>query len=128
MVGNNDMDDEMTDQHEDYGAGHGGGEESVNDGGGEDFGHGEEESGHGREEAAVTPQSLTLLSSVMEDPHVRDLLRKSTTSERAASREEAKLAQLEVDSRTPLYDGCDPEVTRLSFTLELLKTKAKKNG
>ena len=61
----------------------------------------------------------------MQDPHVRDLLRKSTTSERAASREEAKLAQLEVDSRTPLYDGCDPEVTRLSFTLELLKTKAK---
>ena len=33
--------------------------------------------------------------------------------------------QLEVDSRTPLYDGCNPEVTRLSFTLELLKTKAK---
>ena len=33
--------------------------------------------------------------------------------------------QLEVDSRTQLYDGCDPEVTRLSFTLELLKTKAK---
>ena len=61
----------------------------------------------------------------MQDPHVRDLLRKSTTSERAASREEAKLAQLEVDSKTPLYDGCDPEVTRLSFTLELLKTKAK---
>jgi hypothetical protein len=24
-----------------------------------------------------------------------------------------------------LYDGCDPEVTRLSFTLELLKAKAK---
>ena len=61
----------------------------------------------------------------MQDPHVRDLLRKSTTTERAASREEAKLAQLEVDLRTTLYDGCDPEVTRLSFTLELLKTKAK---
>ena len=26
---------------------------------------------------------------------------------------------------TPLYDGCNPEVTRLSFTLELLKMKAK---
>ena len=26
---------------------------------------------------------------------------------------------------TPLYDGCNPRVTRLSFTLELLKTKAK---
>ena len=61
----------------------------------------------------------------MQDPHVQDLLRKSTTSERAASREEAKLAQLEVDSKTPLYNGCDPEVTRLSFTPELLKMKAK---
>src|SRR6266566_2976756 len=29
------------------------------------------------------------------------------------------------EEMTPLYDGCDPEVTRLSFTLELLKTKAK---
>ena len=67
-----------------------------------------------------------LLSVVVRDLHVRDLLRRSTTTERAASREEAKLVQLEVDSRTPLYDGCDPEVTRLSFTLELLKTKAKK--
>jgi hypothetical protein len=61
----------------------------------------------------------------VQDPHVQDLLRKNTTTDRAASREEAKLAQLEVDSKTPLYDGCDPEVTRLSFTLELLKTKAK---
>ena len=62
----------------------------------------------------------------MRDPHVRDMLRKKTTSDRAASREEAKLAQLEVDSMTPLYDGCNnPEVTRLSFTLELLKMKAK---
>jgi len=130
VAGNNDMglDEEMTDRHEDDGVGHGGGEQSKNDGGREDSGHGKEESGHGGEEAAVTPQSSTLLSAVVQDPHVRDLLRKSTTSERAASREEAKLEQLEVDSRTPLYDGCDPEVTRVSFTLELLKTKAKKNG
>ena len=58
MAGNNDMglDEEMTDWHEDDGAGHVGGEESGNeDGGGEDFGHGEEESGHGGEEAAATP-------------------------------------------------------------------------
>ena len=41
MAGNNDMglDEEMTDRHEDDGAGHGGGEESGNDGGGEDSGH-----------------------------------------------------------------------------------------
>ena len=30
-----------------------------------------------------------------------------------------------VDSNTPLYVGCNPEVTRLCFTLQLLKTKAK---
>ena len=61
----------------------------------------------------------------MQDPHVRYLLRKSTTSERAASGEGAKLVQLEVDSKTPLYDGCDPEVICFRFTLELLNTKAK---
>ena len=41
------------------------------------------------------------------------------------SREEAKLGQLEVDWNTPLYDGCDPEVTHLRFSLKLLKTNAK---
>jgi hypothetical protein len=72
MAGNNDMglDEEMTDQHEDDGARHGVGEESGNDGTGEDSGHGEEESGHGEEEAAVTPQSSTILSAVVQDPHV----------------------------------------------------------
>ena len=76
-------------------------------------------------EDADTPPSSSLLSSAKRDPLVRNLLRKKTTSNRAASREEAKLAQLEVDSMTPLYDGCNPEVTRLSFTLELLMMKAK---
>src|SRR3989337_3310313 len=63
MAGNNDMglDEEMTDRHEDDGAGHGGREESGHDSGGEDSGHGEEESGHGGEEAEVTPQCSTLL-------------------------------------------------------------------
>ena len=78
MAENNDMglDEEMTDRQEDDGAGHVGGEESGNNNGdGED-------SGHDEEEAAVTPQSSTLLSAVVQDPHVRDLLRKSTTRER----------------------------------------------
>jgi len=113
MAGNNNMglDKEMTDRHEDDGAGHVGGEESGNDtGGGEDSGHDKQESGHGGEEAAVMPQSSMLLSAVVQDPHVRDLLRKSTTSERAASREEAKLAQLEVDLRTPLYEGAHQRI------------------
>ena len=61
----------------------------------------------------------------MQDPHVQDLLRKKTTNARAASREESKLAQLELDSKTPLYAGCDPKETRLNFTLNLLQTKAK---
>jgi len=83
-------------------------------------GHGQE-SGHG-EDAAMS-QASQLLSSVVQDPHVRDLLRKKTTNARAASREESKLAQLELDSKTPLYAGC--EETRLSFTLNVLQTKAK---
>jgi hypothetical protein len=116
---NDDMgpDEEMTDN--------GGGEEAGH-GGGEGAGHGGGEgAGDGGGEDMDTPQPSSLLSSIVRDPHVRDLLRKKTSSDRAASREEAKLEQLEVDSKTPLYDGCDPEVTRLSFTLELLKTKAK---
>ena len=72
-----------------------------------------------------TQQSSSVLSSIVWDPHVQALLRKETSIERANSREEAKLEQLVVDSNTPLYDGCNPEVTRLSFTLQVLKTKAK---
>ena len=73
-----------------------------------------------------TPHTSSVLSSVVQVPHVQALLRKEMSTDRAASREEAMLQQLVVDSNTPLYDSCDPEVTCLSFTLELLKTKAKK--
>ena len=69
------LDEEMTDGPEEEGTGHGGGEEAGN-GGGEDV---------------DTPQPSSLLSSIVRDPHVRDLLRKNTSSDRAASREEAKL-------------------------------------
>ena len=76
-AGNNDMgppDEEMTDYvpEEEDGLGNVDGEEAVQ--GGED---------------ADTPPSSSLLSSAMRGPHVRDLLRKKTTSYRAASREEA---------------------------------------
>jgi hypothetical protein len=112
-AGNDDMgpDEEMPDYgpEEEEGLGNGDDEEAV----------------QGREDADMPQPSSSLLSSAMRDPHVRDLLRKKMTSERASSREEAKPAQLEVDSMTPLYAGCDLEVTRLSFMLELLKTKAK---
>ena len=65
------------------------------------------------------------LSQVMEDPRLRELLHKKTTNAKAASREEAKLAQLVLDFKTPLYPGCKPNETRLSFTLNLMKTKAR---
>src|SRR3954469_16198376 len=76
----------------------------------EDAGHGEDvineeqDGGHG-EDGGTQQYDSFALSSVMQDPHVRELLRKNTTSERTASREEAKLAQLELDSKTPLYEG-----------------------
>src|SRR4051812_11302314 len=113
-------DEEMIDGSEDEeGAGnYDGGEEAAHGNGGED------QAEHDGEDADMT-DPLSLLNSIVWDPHVRDLLLKKTTSDRAASREEAKLEQLEVDSKTPLHDGCAPEVKRLSFTLELLKTKAK---
>src|ERR1041385_6968022 len=69
--------------------------------------------GNGGEDADMTDPSL-LLNSIVRGPHVRDLLRKKTTSDRVVSRVEAKWEQLEVDSKTPLYDSCAPEVTRLS--------------
>ena len=51
----------------------------------------------------------TPLTSVMRDPHVQELLLKKTTDARGAAREKSKLAQLEIDSNTPLYAGCGPE-------------------
>ena len=98
--------------------------EDVVAGHGEDVINEEQDGGHGEDDGTQQSDSF-VLNSVMQDPHVRELLRNNTTSERAASREEAKLAQLELDSKTPLYEGCRPEDTRLSFMLGLLKTKAK---
>ena len=79
--------------------------EDVVAGHGEDVINEEQDGGHG-EDGGTQQSDSFVLSSVMQDPHVRELLRKNTTSERAASREEAKLAQLELDSKTPLYEGC----------------------
>ena len=84
------------------------GEDAVHE---EDAGHGEDavneeqDAGHG-EDVGTQQSDSFVLSLVMQDPHVRDLLRKNTTSERAASREEAKLPQLELDLKTPLYEDC----------------------
>ena len=120
QAGNDDMgqDEEMINNGSGEGAGHGSGEEA---------GHGDEEGAKhgGRESMDSTPQISSVLSSIVRGPHVQALLHKETSTERAASREEAKLQQLVVDSNTPLYHGYNPEVPHLSFTLELLKAKAK---
>ena len=61
----------------------------------------------------------------MRDPHVQELLLKPTSNVRAAAREKAKLAQLENDAVTPLYEGCRPQDTRLKVTLEAMEMKAR---
>ena len=47
------------------------------------------------------------------------------TTERAAIKEALKLAQLETDAKTRLYEGFDPEHTCLHVTLKLLDIKAR---
>ena len=65
----------------------------------------------------------TPLTSVVRDPHVQELLMKMMTNDRGASREKSKLAQLEADSNTLLFDGS--EESRLKVSLEVLEMKAK---
>ena len=65
------------------GAGHGGGE-GAGHSGGEGAGH-----GGGENDMDSMQQSSSILSSIVRDPHVQALLRKETSTERAASREEA---------------------------------------
>ena len=65
------------------------------------------------------------LAEMLQDPHVKELLQKKTTNERASIKEALKLAQLELDKNAPLYEGCDPEHTRLHVTLKLLDIKAR---
>ena len=82
-------------------------------------GHG----GHdGGGEDANTPQSSLMSGSLMSalmDPHVQELLAKH-----ASTREKAKLAQMEIDGKTPLYPGCRPQDTRLQVTLDALEMKS----
>lgn len=67
----------------------------------------------------------TLLTSAVRDPHLKELLLKRTTNSRSAGREQSKLAQLEVDSNTPLYPGCEPKDSRLKLALDVLQMKAR---
>ena len=103
-VGNDQEDEEAPPDHDDeeY-AGHDD-EEEADVNGGEDAG---------------TP---TLLTSVVLDPHVQELLLRKSSN---VAREKAKLAQLEIESNTLLYAGCGPEDTRFKVTLMALQMKAK---
>ena len=69
-------------------------------------------------EDANTPQS-SLMSSLMESHLQEPLLRNASTV-----REKAKLAQMEIDGKTPLYPGCRPKDTRLQVTLDALEMKS----
>jgi hypothetical protein len=86
-------------------------------------GHGEEEADTGEDSDTQSP--LTVLISIVRDPHVQELLLKKTTNARAAAREKLKLTQLEIDSSTPLYTGCGPEESRSKVTLDILQKKSK---
>ena len=97
-----------------------GGSECEWSGGGEEEWLGRDGGGGGGENRSTdTPLTLAL-----RDPHLQEILLKETTNARAAAREKAKLAQMEVDGRTPLYPGCRPDDTRLSVTLKALEMKA----
>lgn len=97
------------------------------EGGNNEHAHGEgnDEMPPEHEEDHETVTQDMSLATMLQDPHVKDLLRKKTTSERAAIKEAVKLAQLEIDTKTPLHEGCNPEKKRLHITLKLLDIKAR---
>jgi hypothetical protein len=98
-------------------------------GGGHDDDHHEGDGGGGHDdddgEDAASMGTQTRLTSALQDPHVQELLLKETSNAKAAAREKAKLEQMEIDGKTPLFPGCQPEDTRLSVTLKALEMKAK---
>ena len=67
------------------------------------------------------------LEKMVNDPHLQEKILKDTKNDRATDRECAKLHTLVKDSETLLYPSCDPEYTRLSVTLELLRLKEVHN-
>ncbi|KAK1610835.1 hypothetical protein QYE76_034508 [Lolium multiflorum] len=59
------------------------------------------------------------------DSHVQDLLLQETSNDRAATRERAKLSQMEKDGMTPIFPGCRPQDMRLHVTLDYLQMKTQ---
>jgi hypothetical protein len=117
------------DHHEgDGGGGHDDDHHEGDGGGGHDDDHHEGDGGDGHDddgEDATSTGTQTRLTSVLQDPHVQELLLKETSNAKAAAREKAKLEQMEIDGKTPLYPGCRPEDTRLSVMLKALEMKAE---
>src|ERR1043165_9981663 len=104
-------DEDQDARHQDQDAGH----EDQADAEHEDqvAGHEDQYSGH------------TDSASWVRNPHVQELLVKEPLNARGAAREKAKLAQLEKDAVTKLYEGCNEGDTRLNVTLESMQLKAK---
>src|SRR5664279_4668794 len=100
-------------------------EQDNNDEGREDEEPGPSHDGEDVEQHVEEEDTRTPLTSVVRDPHVQELLLKKTTNARAAAREKSKVAQLEIDSNTPLYADCGQEDSRLKVSLNVLQMKAK---
>ncbi|KAK1694107.1 hypothetical protein QYE76_010804 [Lolium multiflorum] len=116
------------------------GGDDDNEGDGEDAPHDngdevEEDGAHvdgdqeGREEHAADEDMSrnTPLTAAVQDRHVQELLLSNTSTDpKIAGRRKAKLDQLEVDSRTPLYDAArGTEESRLRYALDIMEMKAK---
>ena len=70
------------------------------------------------DEERVVPEeedTWTPLTLVVRDPHLKELFLKKTNNT------QSKLAQLEIDSNTPLYPGCGPEESHLKVALDFLQ-------
>ena len=68
------------------------------------------------------------MADMVNDPHMRNQIEKEKADAITAKSASEKYETLLADSREGLYPGCDPEVTRLSFSLELLRIKAANNS
>jgi hypothetical protein len=74
--------------------------------------HDDADEDHDQEEHVDDEDTRTPLTSAMHDPHLQELLARKTGEAKSATREKAKLVQLEIDSTTPLFAGCTMEDTR----------------
>jgi hypothetical protein len=117
-------DDDQDDNHDQDGAARLENEKDGNEDDKEDAAHNDEEE---VENIEVEDRSTPLIIA-MREPHFQELLMDNiSTGARAGNRWKSKLAQLKIDSRTPLYNapGREPEENRLRAALDLLEMKAR---